>query len=159
MKSYFWSLKANHFPISLALLRQFVGEEPLSVLWVAWWWRKWRLRWSWWGRCGRLMTVLSCLTRFRRKRHSRYIGLRELITNAVGLKKNSKRHIFKFQDLPFPIANSQLHQHIINYEKMLFKQKKAWFFRSLFFLNWVFKSFPVSNQPATFSIGGINVWT
>ena len=42
---------------------------------------------------------------------------------------------------------------------MLFKQKKTWFFRSLFFLNWVFKSFPVSNQPATFSIGGINVWT
>ena len=35
------------------------------------------------------------LTRFRRKRHSRYMGLRELITNAVDLKKNPERHIFK----------------------------------------------------------------
>ena len=61
-----------------------------------------------------------------------YIGLRELITNAVGFKKNSERHIFKVQDLPFPIANSKLLQDIINYEKMLFKQKKSWFFRSLF---------------------------
>ena len=41
-------------------------------------------------------------TRFRRKRHSRYIGLRELITNAVGFKK-IKRHIFlKFKTCPSP---------------------------------------------------------
>ena len=59
-------------------------------------------------------TPESGLTRFRRKRHSRYISLRELITNAVGFKKNSERHIFKIQDLPFPIANSKLLQHIIN---------------------------------------------
>ena len=38
---------------------------------------------------------MAGLTPFRQKRHSRYIGLRELITNAVGFKKNSERHIFK----------------------------------------------------------------
>ena len=74
------------------------------------------------------------LTRFRRKRHSRYIGLRELVTNAVGFKKNSERHIFEVYDLPFPIANSKLLQDIINYEKMLFKQKKKHDFSALFFL-------------------------
>ena len=47
---------------------------------------------------------------------------------------------------------------VSNYEKMLFNQKIAWFFHSLFFKNWILKRFPVSNQPGTFSIGGINVW-
>ena len=41
------------------------------------------------------LKIAFYLTHFRRKRHSRYIGLRELITNAVGFKKNSERHIFK----------------------------------------------------------------
>ena len=33
---------------------------------------------------------LLIVLRFRRKCHSGYIGLRELITNAVGFKKNSE---------------------------------------------------------------------
>ena len=98
----------------------------------------------------------SELTRFRRKRHSRYIGLWKLITNAVGLKKNSKRHIFKAQDLPFPIANSKFFNILLIMKKCCLNKKKH-DFSALFFLNWVFKSFPVSNQPETFPNGGINV--
>ena len=85
-------------------------------------------------------------TRFRRKRHSRYIGLWKLITNAVGLKKNSKRHIFKAQDLPFPIANSKFFNILLIMKKCCLNKKKH-DFSALFFFKLSFQE--LSCQQST----------